>query len=766
MGKRVRPRRAEDDTLRMQAVRTGRSGEFAGLFLIALGVLSFISLLGLNVGFIGRILDTSLRYAFGVGAYMAAAFIVFSGFLYIARKGKKLLTPRLAGILLLYAVSLGLYHHFTVPIGEEILPEHLADGGGFFGGFFLFILRKCLGVDGTLVLLATFAVGGLLLSTTWSLAAGLSATKRRTVSGARAAKKTLSATYEKVREADLLQPEETEAQGSRLLQGTSPPSIPSKKAAVPQNAGSPEHGVAQRNHELTGSRQKEENHAVKCALTQESEEIAPFPVQCAFFDEADGDMENTLPLDTAEVQAALKKSGSETAAMLQAEGAPKENAALSACVTVVPQEYVVPRAEDILQKGEKKANPKMKKEIAENAAILEETLENFRVKARIVNACRGPAVTRYELEPAPGVKVSKIVNLADDLALSLAASGIRIEAPIPGKAAVGVEVPNKELRGVHLREVLEQPEFQAAPSKLTVGLGMDISGKAILADIARMPHVLVAGATGSGKSVCINTLITSILFKAKPDEVKFILIDPKMVELSNYNGIPHLMVPVVTDAMKASSVLRWAVQEMEKRYAKFAAAGVRDMERYNLAQEDGARKLPSIVIIIDELADLMMVAAKDVEDSICRLAQKARAAGLHLVLATQRPSVDIITGVIKANIPSRISFAVSSQIDSRTILDATGAEKLLGRGDMLYYPGGAPKPMRIQGAFISDEEVESLIMYVKRQGEPEENEEIITFTENDEKVQAIPPRAVGESGEKTRAASRSGRMRVRSASRA
>ena len=390
--------------------------------------------------------------------------------------------------------------------------------------------------------------------------------------------------------------------------------------------------------------------------------------------------------------------------------------------------YELPKVEEILAAEVKKKNFELEREIAENAQTLAQTLENFKVKAKIINACHGPAVTRYELEPAPGVKVSKITNLADDLALSLAAFSVRIE-PIPGKAAIGIEVPNKELEGIRLREVLEKPAFATAKSKLTVGLGVDIAGQGIFADLAKMPHLLVAGATGSGKSVCINTLITSVLFKARPDEVKFILIDPKMVELSNYNGIPHLMVPVVTDAKKAASVLNWSVQEMEKRYAKFAETGVRDMERFNAAKPE--EKMPAIVIIIDELADLMMVAPHDVEDAICRLAQKARAAGIHLVLATQRPSVDVITGIIKANIPSRISFAVSSQIDSRTILDMSGAEKLLGKGDMLFYPVGSAKPQRVQGAFVSDEEVERLLDFIRGQGQQmEENQEIIEYTEN------------------------------------
>lgn len=434
-------------------------------------------------------------------------------------------------------------------------------------------------------------------------------------------------------------------------------------------------------------------------------------------------MTATLPQETL---AASSAEASSPSAMPPAAAETKQCAEEEAQPTQRP--YELPKVEEILAAEVKKKNFALEREIAENAQTLAQTLENFKVKAKIINACHGPAVTRYELEPAPGVKVSKITNLADDLALSLAAFSVRIE-PIPGKAAIGIEVPNKELEGIRLREVLEKPAFATAKSKLTVGLGVDIAGQGIFADLAKMPHLLVAGATGSGKSVCINTLITSILFKAKPEEVKFILIDPKMVELSNYNGIPHLMVPVVTDAKKAASVLNWSVQEMEKRYTKFAETGVRDMERFNAAKPD--EKMPAIVIIIDELADLMMVAPHDVEDAICRLAQKARAAGIHLVLATQRPSVDVITGIIKANIPSRISFAVSSQIDSRTILDMSGAEKLLGKGDMLFYPVGSAKPQRVQGAFVSDEEVERLLDFIRSQGQQmEENQEIIEYTEN------------------------------------
>ena len=370
---------------------------------------------------------------------------------------------------------------------------------------------------------------------------------------------------------------------------------------------------------------------------------------------------------------------------------------------------------DILAKG--KGSQNNGEEVAHNAMMLENVLSNFGITAKVVNATQGPTVTRYEIEPAPGVKVSRIVNLTDDIALNLAAQHIRMEAPIPGKSAIGIEVPNKTTEAVHLRDVLDCSDFKEARGGIPVGLGKDIAGKPVITDLAKMPHLLVAGTTGSGKSVCVNTLISSILFSRKPEEVKLLLIDPKMVELSIYNGIPHLMAPVVTDMKKAAAVLRWAVREMEARYKAFAASGKRDIKSYNEAHPKAA--MPLIVLIIDELADLMMTAPDDIEESISRLAQMARAAGIHMVLATQRPSVNVITGSIKANVPSRISFAVGSQIDSRTILDMAGAEKLLGKGDMLFAPIGANKPIRVQGAFISDNEVEKLVEFVKAQREPE-----------------------------------------------
>lgn len=376
-------------------------------------------------------------------------------------------------------------------------------------------------------------------------------------------------------------------------------------------------------------------------------------------------------------------------------------------------------------------------EMKANADTLVDTLKSFGVQTRIVDIHRGPTVTRYELQPSAGVKISKITALADDIALNLAAAGVRIEAPIPGKAAVGIEVPNRVKDVVSIREMIESPEFAAAKSKLSFVVGKNIDGEVIVGDIGKMPHVIIAGTTGSGKSVCTNSIIMSILYNATPDEVRLVLIDPKMVEFKTYDGIPHLLIPVVTDPRKAAGALSWAVQEMLKRYKLFADSNVRDLNGYNemAAETDGVEPLPRIVIAIDELADLMMACANEVEDSICRLAQMARAAGMHLIIATQRPTVDVITGLIKANIPSRIALTVSSQIDSRTIIDTAGAEKLLGYGDMLYYPQGIPKPIRIQGCFVSTKEVEAVVEFIKSGGTVEYSNEII---EEIEKAMPVP----------------------------
>lgn len=386
-----------------------------------------------------------------------------------------------------------------------------------------------------------------------------------------------------------------------------------------------------------------------------------------------------------------------------------------------PKKYEKPQIK-FLKKNENKKRGDSDQELQETALLLQQTLKTFGVAVTVTNISQGPSVTRYELQLGEGIKVNKIVSLADDIKLNLAAEDIRIEAPIPGKAAVGIELPNKKTSDVLIRDLIESVEYKTAASNLTFAVGKDITGKTIVADIAKMPHMLVAGATGSGKSVCINTLIMSILYKAHPDDVKLIMIDPKVVELSVYNGIPHLLIPVVTDPRKANAALQWAVAEMTKRYKAFADFGLRDLKGYNKRVEDmqakgeGAelQKMPQIIVIVDELADLMMVASKEVEESICRLAQLARAAGIHLVIATQRPSVDVITGLIKANMPSRVAFKVTSGVDSRTILDMVGAEKLLGKGDMLFYPQGYSKPLRVQGAFVSDQEVSDVVDFLKK----------------------------------------------------
>ncbi len=405
------------------------------------------------------------------------------------------------------------------------------------------------------------------------------------------------------------------------------------------------------------------------------------------------------------------------------------------------KKYLLPPT-DLLTRGETKANdPAAATELKDKADTLIGTLKSFGVTARIVAIQRGPRVTRYEIQPAAGVKVSKITNLSDDIALNLAAAGVRIEAPIPGKAAIGIEIPNINQDVVPIRDIIESKEFRTAKSKLAFAVGKDIAGNIIIGDVAKMPHMIIAGTTGSGKSVCTNSIIMSILYRATPEEVKLILIDPKMVEFTTYNGIPHLLIPVVTDPRQAAGALNWGVQEMLRRYKLFADNNVRDLGGYNeMAAAKNIEKLPQIVIAIDEFSDLMMAASKEVEDAVCRLAQMARAAGMHLIIATQRPTTDVITGLIKANIPSRIALTVQSQVDSRTILDTQGAEKLLGYGDMLYYPNGMQKPLRVQGCFCSTKEVESIVGFIKNESDSEYNSEIIEAVE-----QSMP----AEKGERT-----------------
>lgn len=639
--------------------------ELLGIIMFTVGILGCVSLLGLNTGPVGLFFASMQKYAFGAGAPLVPLVLVAIGSRYIWTRLEIDYSLKFWGFALLYLLFLAIYHHIQIAPGKEIMPESLVPGGGLVGGMVLFFFRKLFGVDGTIIILVAIAVCCVIATTTWSLNRTLVVAKKKAEEGIETAREAVAA------------------------------------------------GTTEFSDFVARTKEKPFLAAAKGRFYDQDKESEVF---C--------DAPAIQPISQAKTEEQADPSSFCT---VRAEPPVKKEAGsfLPNPDKRAADNHVYKLPPLSLLKKVSKGKPKVTKEISENAELLVETLQSFGVSAKIINTCQGPAVTRYELEPAAGVKVSKIVGLSDDIALKLAATGIRMEAPIPGKAAIGIEVPNKDVTGVHLREVLESEAFSKAESRLTVALGKDIAGQPIIADLSKMPHMLVAGATGSGKSVCINTLLTSILFKATPDEVKFILIDPKVVELSNYNGIPHLMTPVVTDAKKAAAALNWAVQEMERRYAVFATAGVRDIKRYNETVE--GLGLPLILIIIDELADLMMASPVDVENAICRLAQKARAAGLHLVLATQRPSVDVITGTIKANVPSRISFAVSSQIDSRTILDMAGAEKLLGKGDMLFYPVGAAKPVRVQGAFISDNEVEELINYIKPQVEPEYTEEITQY---------------------------------------
>ena len=758
---------------------SGRKYELIGLILLSFALISGIGLLGLNVGFVGFFFADIFRYLFGWGAFFAILIVLLISIQYITHHRGVQYTKKFFGVIGLFISLLAIWHHFVIPVGEEILPQSLSEGGGLLGGGVLFVLRALFGVDGAVILLGTFVVGSILLSTTWSLASGYMKTREQAKKSAQAAGAALHTTRETIgtvaekfeqrttqmvnqmtdtmpynQEQDHLfverhsqtddpknQPDDTEEKMQNSMSAEPEIHTPIAEEEPISAAPSVESMVVEQETSsgayLTTLKQEHENTPTQFSI-QKSEENLPEEIPSVPHEQVievlriapDETEETDDTISDAEEQEASdeeeRQDDTETATALHSEQISSPDAE-----TAGQTAYIIPKVTHILSKHVKKENESLDQEIEENAHTLQHTLESFHVNAKVVSACHGPAVTRYDLEPAPGVKVSKITNLAEDIALQLATTSVRIE-PVPGKAAIGIEIPNRILESVQLRDVLENPAFQEAQSKLTVGLGMDISGQAIFADIGKMPHLLVAGATGSGKSVCINTLISSILFKAAPDEVKFILIDPKMVELSNYNGIPHLMVPVVTDPKKASSVLNWAVQEMEKRYAVFASHSVRDIKSFNRRYAE--ERMPFIVIVIDELADLMMVSPRDVEDSICRILQKARAAGIHMILATQRPSVNVITGIIKANLPSRISFAVSSQVDSRTILDRGGAETLLGKGDMLFSPQGAPKPIRVQGAFISDEEVEMLLDYIRAQGqEVSENEELIDFIENDSK---------------------------------
>lgn len=657
-----------------------------GILLMGFATFSFISLFVSSVGPVGRWSQAILQVVCGDGCYILPILMGIYGFALMRKNSRKGLSQKVYGVLMLYVCGLATYH-LLVPIDYSFQAARSGEGGGITGAIFSYVFQRAFGPIGAYIFLTVIGLVAVTMLTGTSplelFKAVINGTKRF---------------LKRIR--DML--------NNFLFTEVDEEDIDNGKAynSVIVGRGENEFSVLSEPPEVEGSEidkrfsRGKAGHAGKKNVREKEHQ----------------------PAGVSKVQS-------------NSQVKEEDNFKLPPITLLKPV---------------RGGGIKTSRDIGENVRVLQETLQSFGINARVTHVSRGPAITRYEIQPPTGVKVSKIVGLADDIALSMAAPDVRIEAPIPGKAAVGIEVPNKEISIVRLRELLETDKFKESSSPLTVALGKDIAGNPIVADLTKMPHLLIAGSTGSGKSVCLNTLLASILFKSMPDEVKFLIIDPKKVEMSNYNGIPHLISPVVTDAKKAATSLRWVVKEMEKRYELFAAAGVRDIARYNAVyvkkEEDEQNLLPLIVVIIDELSDLMMVAPADVEDAICRLAQMARAAGIHLIVATQRPSVDVITGLIKANIPSRISFAVSSQSDSRTILDMGGAEKLLGKGDMLFYPVGASKPIRIQGAFLSDKEVENLTEFLKKQAKPDYEKEIFEEEEVEKRIVAgedeLLPKAV------------------------
>lgn len=704
--------------------------EISGVLLLALGCFSAAAYWGLPTGALGAFVEKVMTYSLGRGALLLPVLLIALGIRFcFAHQGITISKKGLA-ITLLMLCLLGTAHHVFVPVvGEELLPENLSEGGGLVGGTLLLLLRRMAGTAGALILLITGIICGVLLTGKLSL-------KNSAETAGRKAKR-----IGRPSNTEAVQTDFSEFNSDNALNTANP--YDSDEFAGFTSGIKKESQFKQILRKAVG---RSEVQAEEVFFDNEEPFTEEFPVIekdtphiiTRPIIEFNKPKETAVPMPDNDFLNPYKSQAKEAAAIKIIDTADKSinEGTVKPLKRVgtkaeLPDEPVKEKEQDsylfppleLLNPPYVSKDKHTEEDIREQCAILEQTLEDFRVRASVVAVTRGPSVTRFELEPAPGVKVSSVVNLADDIALKLAASGVRIEAPIPGKAAIGIEVPNRKNDPVFFREVVDCELVRSTPSKLWVGLGKDISGNIITVDLSKMPHMLVAGSTGSGKSVCINTIIAGILYKARPDEVKMILVDPKVVELSNYNGIPHLLTPVVTDSKKAASALHWAVAEMERRYKAFADNHVREINSYN---EQAAEKMPFIVIIIDELADLMMVAKVDVEDAILRLAQKARAAGIHLILATQRPSVDVITGIVKANIPSRVAFAVSSQTDSRTILDMGGAEKLLGKGDMLFYPIGANKPVRVQGAFVSDAELNKIVDFIKKQSIPVEYSEEVT----------------------------------------
>ena len=695
--------------------QSGNGLELEILVLVMLGV-SILLLIG-NLDMGGSVGEAVSRFFFGLLGwieYLFPFFLFFGSAFVVANRKNRLIFRKTAGLLLVFVCLAGLIHMFTLGYsqGDTVSGYYQycsvqKTGGGIVGGGLAKLLSIAFGTLGAYVVLAIGLVIAVIIMTQRPVLAPL--------------KEKSEKLYQETKKNHNIRKEERRRISFEQMK-IQEPLVEETKASEEQK----------------GKRKQKKQEAVLPEEPKQAETLE-FQIQRPEMEELfpGSDFAGELPFDMQELKpepmeasedgkgiekepkTREKKKSPKSSKEEMESGVEHIQQEMEEKATQEPKQYVFPPM-DLLKKGSRKASGDSDEHLRKTAMKLQNTLHNFGVNVTVTNVSCGPTVTRYELQPEQGVKVSKIVSLTDDIKLNLAAADIRIEAPIPGKAAVGIEVPNATNSAVMLRDLLDTREFKAFPSELAFAVGKDIAGKPVVADIGKMPHLLIAGATGSGKSVCINTLIMSILYKASPEEVKLIMIDPKVVELSVYNGIPHLFIPVVTDPKKAAGALNWAVAEMEERYNKFAEYNVRDLKGYNekveqikdIEEENKPQKLPKIVIIVDELADLMMVAPGEVEDSICRLAQLARAAGLHLIIATQRPSVNVITGLIKANMPSRIAFSVSSGVDSRTILDMNGAEKLLGKGDMLYYPQGYQKPTRLQGSFVSDEEVGKVVEFL------------------------------------------------------
>ena len=730
-------KRNKKQTKKKQDSQSFLKDEIIILSALAAGILLLISNFGIG-GFVGDAVSSVLFGLFGTIAYIIPILLFIGIAFVISNKGNSIAyikTAAGAGFTLmvctLFQLIMNEYTAGTRLFSYYKISSMHKDGGGLLGGIVVSALCPAIGVIGTYVIVIILCIICLVIITEKSFIRGVKKGSEKAYSSAKQDAKKRKEQAELRREKRAQEREQKAAEKERkrkdnTVSGVSFDTTLVKKSPEMREITPPEDVpdlFAEEIPSYDGREAEVSKNIVPDDLTINRaqpimEEEAPIPEPVPEKRKTK-ESKKQVETATANVEQEIKKSEEKRA-----------------------KEYVFPPL-SLLKHG-KKSGGDSDAHLRQTAMKLQQTLQNFNVNVTVTNVSCGPSVTRYELQPEQGVKVSKIVGLADDIKLNLAAADIRIEAPIPGKAAVGIEVPNKENTAVMLRDLLETDEFQNHESKIAFAAGRDIAGKVVVADIMKMPHVLIAGATGSGKSVCINTLIMSILYKADPKDVKLIMIDPKVVELSVYNGIPHLMIPVVTDPKKAAGALNWAVAEMMKRYDLFAQYNVRDLKGYNakvetveaIEEEGKPEKLPQIVIIVDELADLMMVAPGEVEESICRLAQLARAAGIHLVLATQRPSVNVITGLIKANMPSRIAFSVSSGVDSRTIIDMNGAEKLLGKGDMLFYPAGYQKPARVQGAFVSDKEVQAVVDFLVKNSESVQYNEEITNHVNSASVAA------------------------------